>query len=280
MHQYLLALSRFIWTPSSRSPTGNTVVGTLPSLIILGLGLYWWYTFSGPYRWLADLQISIFGSYGVFITGILACLLLLFPLAYVGSVLESRGLLSHDTVLHYDPKRHDVPIGLITLAVMALGAGWFTIQRIPRGKPVVLTFEEIAKGIDIPAHVSLQGKALLDDSLHIESDTENSLYTPLVPEEYEEGMPVFVYIESFPPNEAAVTRRKHQGVLVANGLPGVVREGFNSSSTPPAQPHYMLCYARAMDGLEFMPSLLFSVAGILGLAAIVMFARSGPGGRL
>ena len=251
------------------------MVATGPCLMIIAFGLYGWYTFSGPYRWLADLQISLFGAYGVVITGILTCLIFLWPLALVGFRLEQRGLLTHEaTGMDYDPKRHNVPIGLLTLSLMALAAGWFSNQRIPRGEPVPITLEDIENGAVIPAHVSLQGRALVDSSLRLEGDGGNPTYAPLVVEGYEEGSSIVVYVESFPRDERDLTVARHKGVLIRNGLPGVVREGFKSTNTPPAEPHFLFCYGSATSGLEFLPWVMFGAAGVLGLASIVFLLMS------
>lgn len=266
----------FFLGPSSRSPTGNTAVATGPCLMIIAFALYGWYTFSGPYRWLADLQIGLFGAYGVIITGILTGLIFLWPLAFVGARLEQRGFLTHEaTGMDYDPKRHDLPTGLLTLSLMALAAGWFSSQRIPRGEPVPITLEEIGNGAVIPAHVSLQGQALVDASLRLEGDGGNPTYAPLVAEGYEAGTPIVVFVESHSRDERKLAATTHKGVLIRNGLPGVIREGFKSTTnTPPAEPHFLFCYGSATDGLEFLPWVLFGAAGVLGLASIVLLLMS------
>ena len=271
MTNLLSTISRFVWIPSSRSPAGITQVGAIPSLFIVALGIYWWYTYSGPYQWLAEIQLSMFGAYGAFITGILSCLLLLIPTVFLGSYVESRGLLNADSFRTYDPKQYEVPIGIMTLAVMVLAAGWFVFQRLPQGTPVELTLREIARGVDIPKHVSLQGNAATQHSLRQDGDYGRPSYTPLVGGNYEEGDAVFVYVENYPRDNAALARSKHRGTLIRNGLPGVVREAFMSSSTPPAPNYFVLHYANGMKGLEFLPKILFTIAGVLGLASLAMF---------
>ena len=269
MNRFGILLCRFLWLPRSQTPSGRTAARTFPSLLALAMCLFWWWTYSGLFRWLAELQLALFGSYYLIITLLFSLLAFLIPMGIVGSYVEDAGWLSDETP-HGDPERFNVPAGILTLTVMALGVGWFTNQRIPSGDPVEITLGEIRSGRPIPGHVSVQGFARPDLTIRIGGDSSAN-YTALVPADFVEGDAVVVYVENQPRDKAALANERHQGVLIANGLPGLAREGFKSTDAPPAKPHYLLCYSTAMQGLELLPTIMFSIGGLLGLVSVVMF---------
>ncbi len=63
---------------------GLAIAGTL------GLAGYWWATYSGLYRWLAELQIAWFDGYELILTGILTCLLAVVPTMIVLVAISRR----------------------------------------------------------------------------------------------------------------------------------------------------------------------------------------------
>ncbi len=93
-----------------------------------------------------------------------------------------------------------------------------------------------------------------------------------MPPDFVEGDSIFVYVEhQSPRDDEALAQEWHRGVLIANGLPGLVREGFKTTDAPPAEPHYLFCYSAAMDGLEYLPTIMFSIGGVLGLVSVLAF---------
>ena len=271
MKQLFSSICRYLWIPSSRNPAGITAVQAFPSLLILAVLAYWWYTYSGPYRWLAELQLHFFGSFDIVITLLATVALLLAPMTLLGILIENNGWLpesnSTTSTAHYE-----VPVGIMTLSVMALVLAWFTYQRVPRGQAVELTLAEVAASESMPSHVLLHGHALTESSFQLDSDHGNYDYTPLVSATYTIGDPVLVYIESCTPrDDASLTSTEHKGVLIENGLPGLIRESFQSSQAPPEQRHIVLVYSDSMQGIKHLPTALFSGGILLGLISAVMF---------
>ena len=91
MKQLFSSICRYLWIPSSRNPAGITAVRAFPSLLILAVLAYWWYTYSGPYRWLAELQLHFFGSFDIVITLLATVALLLAPMTLLGILIENNG---------------------------------------------------------------------------------------------------------------------------------------------------------------------------------------------
>lgn len=63
--------------------------------LLLGGGAYlaWcWWTFSGPYRWLARTEMSLFGAYDGMLTGLVLLFVLLLPALLLGRLAERRGV--------------------------------------------------------------------------------------------------------------------------------------------------------------------------------------------
>ncbi len=145
MNRLLVLICRFLWLPGSQTPSGKTAARTFPSLLMLGLCLYWWWTYSGLFRWVAELQLSFFGSYFVMLTLIFCFLTFIFPMGYLGARVEAAGWLGNDSS-DADPNRFNLPAGIVTLSVMALAVGWYTNQRVPSGQPVKTTLSEVKRG--------------------------------------------------------------------------------------------------------------------------------------
>ena len=270
MNRLLASICRFLWLPASQTPTGKTAARTFPSLLILAVCVYWWWTYSGLYRWIAELQLAIFESYFVIITLVFSFLVFIFPLGYLGARGEAAGWLGEDSS-DADPNRFNVLAGLVTLAVMSLGVGWYTSQRIPHGESVELTLADVKRGRPIPGHVLLQGYGRPDFSIRLGGDASAN-YTALVPPDFVEGDRIAVYVEhQSPRDDEAMAEEWHRGVLIANGLPGLVREKFKTTNASPAEPHYLFCYAEAMDGLEYLPTIMFSIGGVLVFASLLAF---------
>ena len=270
MNRLVASICRFLWLPASQTPSGMTAARTFPSLLMLALCVYWWWTYSGLYRWIAELQLWLFDSYFVIITLILSFLAFIFPMGYLGARVEAAGWLGDDSS-DADPNRFNVVAGIVTLAVMALGVGWYTGQRVPSGEPVELTLADVKRGRPIPGHVMLQGYGRPDFSIRLGGDASAN-YTALVPPDFVEGDTIAVYVEhQSPRDDAAMAEEWHRGVLIANGLPGLVREKFKTTDAPPAEPHYLFCYSAAMDGLEYLPTIMFSIDGVLLLASLPAF---------
>ena len=271
MKQFFSFISRYLWIPSSRNRAGITAVRAFPSLLILVVLAYWWYTYSGPYRWLAELQLHLFGSFDVVITLIVTLALLLIPMTLLGILIETKGWLP-DSNSTTSTNHYEVPVGIMTLSVMALVLAWFTYQRVPRGQAVELTLADVAASESLPSHAIFHGHVLIESSIQLDSDHGNYDYTPLVSANYTIGDSVLIYIESCPPRDnARLTNDGHKGVLIENGLPGLIRESFQSSQTPPEQRHFVLVYSDAMQGLKHLPTGLFSGGILLGLISVVMF---------
>ena len=113
--------------PSAASDSRPPIAGWVPPLLMaawMGLGGYWWLSYSGPYRWLAELQMARFGGHVVVLTVALPIVVgLLASERAVALLTGTRPTPLHGSVLDGMPALRRLP--LYSLFIL-LGGGAFT----------------------------------------------------------------------------------------------------------------------------------------------------------
>lgn len=74
-----------------RGKQNSQVPGWIRLLLVvppIALGLYWSYTYTGLYRWLAELQIDLFGGYYIWLSAILSIVIVLIPSMILISIIS------------------------------------------------------------------------------------------------------------------------------------------------------------------------------------------------
>lgn len=110
---------------SDRPPTPGWM-GTLAMLVWAGLGLYWWASYSGPFRWASEWQMRAWGSYNFWISNFPVILGLLATLGVLALATGTRIETVDDptpaprTPLLQNAQR----LPLVALAILVGGLGW------------------------------------------------------------------------------------------------------------------------------------------------------------
>lgn len=267
-----------------------------------GLGIYWWITYSGLYRWLIEAQNNVLGRYlpvytgmlTVVLTGFLSALpaiLFLYLLARLGtfrikdaSVLKAN---DHSTgaqtaVLDVWLNRNKGKVAGIVLGSISVifGLIW-TIRGAGGGTLQTVNLADLEAGkTPLSNYVQTHGR-LLTDRMMIET-TQNihkSYYVPIVSEKWREGGPVTVYVSVTSTNIDETGRGPVQGMLWKNGLPGPIRTAFEANpKARPAQPHYLLKVGNKPEtwvelGRMFLGVGLFTLLAT-GVVWIIQLRRS------
>jgi hypothetical protein len=209
---------------------------SIPPLVLTA---WWWFTYSGPYRWLAEWQIRKWGMFYQAMTF----------LVVAGVPVVLAALLIHLgcwlTGFHFDPqrtqesaerwrtwhaeRRYRIGLLCVGLVVVVLGGHGYYVGKTA-GALSRMNVAELEK--DLPPSsgwLELRGNLLHDRAAHwkIEDKNRTEVYVPLVSDAWEPGQPVAVIIlardkraeDRLFENDTAPV----DGLVEPLGLPGHVR---------------------------------------------------------
>jgi hypothetical protein len=237
----------------------RAVIALLGALPGLALGGYWWWSYSGLYRWLAEMQIDWFGAYLPGATGMVEIALCVaagfLPAALLLFVLVQLGVFPVDPENLPDVAAQDVRTnrwlnthywrvaGVAAGIVMLVGGALLTTAGLRAGalsKPDLAVLETGAA----PAsrYVRVSGRLLREKALQqsMRNSPGGTLFVPLVCPGWQAGRPAALYVRVVDPKDPRLAEDVFQGTLAENGLPGPIRTVFEQSGPRPTSPHYVL----------------------------------------
>jgi hypothetical protein len=227
-------------------------------LLVLGGGLtgYWAWTYTGIYRWLAELQLKMMHSYEVQITFILTLTIVLGPLFLISEVIRrsTAAPTGQSTGVADKPNESDTPpnrimialtaggtVGLVGLGFVAVG-GYQYRQGMTAGNIFHADVSAYETG-QAPArlYVSVTGQSLRDATEILkDSDSATKYFMPLVSADWDPGKPIGLFLETSSPNMMASNALQRaqpdgnarsevwEGMIDTTGLPGLVRTHFEN----------------------------------------------------
>jgi hypothetical protein len=240
----------------------------------LGAAFYFMFTYSGPFQWLAEWQIRVFGSYEEGITLILSMLLIVGPLFAVKYAVRRIGFQSSTA------PSVDVTPGLILpswwnrllfASLVFGGIGAFMLyQGLSAGPLIKTTIDALEKGERPSSHfVEVQGMAIWEDAPWVEGSGKK-FYVPVVSDNWQPKQPVAAYLE--------VSAKEYEGRtgvqidsfkgLTYGSLPGVLRTRLVDSVLPPHEHYILINYNSDPSRLTDAGYILLPIAGGLALASL------------
>jgi hypothetical protein len=210
----------------------------LETVIALGsvaLAFYWMWTYSGLFRWLAELQLGWFGMYETKVTLVLSMAAPALPLTRAVRLLRARGALrKQDTA--------SSPEAGLSRAVRWAARRIFPLTLAGVGAWAAVTGASLLREADVPAaevdlaalerggampsgHVHVRGK-VLDDAEVLYGEGAVRGYAPVVSAAWTPDLPVSTIAYEageYPPGEIALDG------WVARSVPGPVRVALEDS---------------------------------------------------
>ncbi|MEX2214449.1 MAG: hypothetical protein WD768_09995 [Phycisphaeraceae bacterium] len=249
--------------------------------LFIFLTLLWWVTYTGPFQWIAELQVSLLGSYEVQITLIVVLLIHVLvgaALLEIPAVKRYFGtqppdwcrfarLFGEDTIIPWWP----LFIGTVTL-----GSGLFLMTEVwVAGELTSMTIEELESGKrPTSGWISVKGVLLAGEMAQLHEGTPKDKvgsYVPMVSQNWKRGKPVSVYFDLGKEKTATSGEATVSGRVSWMGLPGVIREQYRRSSAPPADGYLMLVNKYDPDFNRGFARILFWIGGIAYAIAVVLF---------
>ena len=265
--------------------TPKQIAGGILMCLCGALAGYWWWSYSGPFRWIAERQLQWFGSYEESITFILTAAVAFAPLLVVGWAVKKLGFAAPAKPQtqpgesswgmkwgHYAVSGFFLLIGLI---VGGIGVSEYVrATRESRSTPFTLIDIEAGKKVD-RLWVEVEGKPLLDLAGGMNSSGGERAYVPVVSENWKRGQPIWVYLEVAEHQMDATLkapRGKYQGMVSLGGLPGMVREDFKRRGLMPAEGYVMIDYQEGPEKKLGGAYFLLVTGGAICLFAVGLLA--------
>lgn len=250
---------------------------------------YGYATYSGLYRWLAELQVSLFGKYAIVLSGVLPVLILAFP---------AMAIIRQD-YLARDAGRPNAPRGeaeklastrrsaLILMAlsplcfIVAGAAYWIGMDKaVPAGDPVRFDLRRLGTGPTPMGRVTIRGNVLVDRGITTLTEgswqTFENFYAPLIPVDQsppESSFQVFVKRSSVRSGSQPRLRQMflgtETGILIQGGLPPEVRAILAKNGVQITEPHWLLAPPNTAN------DNYYAVAGLAALIGLILLLSGG-----
>jgi hypothetical protein len=253
---------------------------------------YSWYSYSGPYRLIAEWQLETFGSFSVKLTFLGTILALIVPVAIVGRLLGGPDLVNKPNRLAQAQSSPGLMalLGLLLLAASAV-AGWLGYQKSQE----TFTYQSVDLTVgQLPStqHVMLTGIARTEYLMQYETKRSGSsttdTYFPLTSSSWRRGEPLVYFLKTnataYMPEDGGRTfafsrstppfkMTTQKALLVSNGLPGPVGEAYRKNNIAIADPPIMLDVSPDADYASYIiAAIAFALGGFLTLFASARMA--------
>lgn len=265
---------------------------------LIAVGAYWWVTYAGLYRLLAEWQLSSFQQYYPTYTGIFTILLCLIPavvaIQFIGAQRERERSPAEAAaqVAGYAERRARNSDWIqrrrrrltgLGVTVMLAGVGvYFTGIGLLAGDRVSVDVGALEHGEPPPGRwVEMTGKLIGDDGVRVSEgrSTTTHVYVPLVSPEWAEGQPVRVYLRTYDTwlvrfaDDLATGH--HEGMLAENALPGVAITSLAEQGHPAPDRYWVLEYRETPRKKISLGQTMFGAAGVAGLITALAWLIAG-----
>ncbi len=221
-------------------------------LLVL-LTFYFAFTYSGPFQWLAELQLKLMNSYSEKVTFLLTMFALIIPVMGIAKLVQMAvkrlGPGAGGTVASAagatEPKPGNLHFPVLPfIGLIALGFGAFMYWRGATAGPLTaVSLKDLENGKKpASSYLSIEGVPLWKAMISFKQ-TSTKCYVPLVSRDWK-GEAVVVYVQcdddDVPRASAQLEMKRFKGVKAMGGLPGPVRVGFEKSAFKPAAGYLMI----------------------------------------
>jgi hypothetical protein len=260
----------------------------------IGLGVLWWVTYSGPYRWFAERQLAWSNEYDVKFTGLMvlfACLLTGVAITQIAASFVPERSDPGAAALHARMDafgtfltRNTYLLAMTGVVVaLALVGGFMMIQARLSGGFVTVAAEALERG-HAPEGVfaRVEGRQLWDRTVSFTktgSDSGTKTIVPIVSTGWQPGQPValFVRMDDYVLRRLSSDARENgtppalSGLLSAGDLDGIARTELEGKAMVIADRHYVLDQGETPERREGLGKILLGVSGVASPIVLVVW---------
>jgi hypothetical protein len=255
-----------------------------PTLALTG---WWGWTYTGPFMWLAQLQISLFGKYNPLLTWMMLVLVFILPELVVirlwckyrgasqAEIAEAFTTGSYPTESRVRARTFSFSFNFAMAGLALAMFGLIQQCRLPRlNHQCRISVNQLANGrVPDSDWITIEASAAVDKSLWAEKYFKE-YFIPLVPHDFAEGNPVYAYLYvvglQFNPSRLADSTEFH-GVIETDGLPGAIRYEFEQAGYGPASSYFVISYEQKPEDVRKFSYRLLSIGAINMIAGTVLF---------
>jgi len=269
-----------------------TKLGLLYVVVMAGPALYWGFTYTGPYRYLAELQLKWFGVYYPELTGILIAVAILCGLAVIKVLFRGaeRQVPGAATTTPVPATPNGIPIAspaeqrwmrflpyFVVPVLVAVGANDY-YKGMHAGSLKQLSAAEFYGETQQPRVFYAEVRGLMSPSY---LSKENYFYVPMAAEDAKKGTPIRLVVGGSKEELKKAVRRDADGSvhvwgIVDQGLEGDVKYAFEKSGFAVGDSIWVLHAGRDPS---YEKGLGLFMMGFGVVAAGVVFVAQKIGGR-
>jgi hypothetical protein len=234
-------------------------------LAFTGIGLSWW-SYVGPFRWISEAQLAMFGSYSSKMSFVLCALVFVLPGQYV---FRNVGTRSDEPPTANAWSAHQlwflaVPAALLVMAI-------YLRQQASHLKLETTTAAELETGASAPSRwLAIDGVALSDASLCLKY---NECYMPVVSRDWKPDMAIAVFLKTRCSSDQVPEAGVFKGIVSYVGMPGHVRAGFERAPIKLRPGFLVLAWKEGPKDVRFDSNFIAGTAAVVGLIVAVLLLR-------
>lgn len=234
------------------------------AVVVAGWG---WWTYRGPYRWVAELQILLFDAYYLQVTFVFSMLLVGLPGAWaIGRWERARGTAEASPAGAWSLS----PYWILLLPLGSLAVGAYQYAQVSRLRLQATTASELQWG-HVPSSrwIAIEGRPLPEAAICTNETYSQECYVPLVSPEWTPVVPIgaFIHLRGSP---ESLKPGSFQGTASYTRLPGPVRVAYERSQLGPPHPsHVVLDLGAGPQGVH-EHALIFLWIGALTTPALAL----------
>ena len=284
------------WRERVQLRTSETPAWGSALVVVAGAAtVYWFVTYSGPYRWLAEWQLHLLGEYSVTLTVLVvlvgALLGAVLPAAILAQVIararesdvdpEAAARKAAEASARAEAATAWMMRRFYRLVAATLAAGmvvvglYFAVSGWLAGERIALDIAALERG-DKPAsrYVELYGVLLVDEAVGVQRGHGGTvkIYIPVVSETWRPGQPVRAYLET-QRQAAELPTGRYEGMLGIGPLPGVAQTALTDRGLAPPDEYWVLDHRQKPDSQTYLGLVLLVWGILLGALTALVWAN-------
>ena len=220
-----------------------------------GTGLLWW-SYAGPYRWLASAQLGRFGSYSASLTALVVFVVFALP----GKFLFRGAGEPWNRTVTWSPTGS----WLFAVAAVPLAIGMIYVAS-GRMELKTLTAGMLEEGSAPPSRwLTVNGRLRAEARICVgvaRSSRAQECYVPLVSERWSPGAPVAAFLKTRCGMDEVPVEGEYAGTVSYLGLPGPVRAELENGGAVPLRSTLVLDWNEGPESVRVV-SFFFIGAGL------------------
>jgi hypothetical protein len=201
--------------------------------VALLAAVYGAYSYAGPYRWLAELSMSVFGSYSPKLTFLFSLVLLMLPAGVLSARFAPAAAPDQIRAAAVNAARMariQLWLSVAVVGAVLLFVGGRDLLAARAGATLMRTSCASIEAGHMPAGtwLEIEGDAIVGAAVETKEGYASHAYVPLVSDTWSKAKPLAVVLRFTGDAPRDLNARSFQGGLSSEDLPGMVRTAYEA----------------------------------------------------